>query len=468
MNTNQSFTNRKVVIVGAGLSGTLMAILLAKRGADVQVIERADYTHGVSSMSNRRSFNITISSRGRKAMKTAGVWDLVEKVTIPITGRMCHMLDCSKEFPYSKDNTAVLNGARRADVNDSLLDAAHELPNIQFKFAAEVVDVNKVTGAVMVETNGTVETIDDADFFIGADGVFSKLRTLIHKGERAEYHQKFLDWGYKEVKIPPAEEGAKSKYRIPPNALHVWPRGDYMMFALPNPDGSLTGNFIFPMESKRDFETPGKISKIFRENFPDVVSYIPDIEEKFAEIPVSFFPTQKNSMWFHGDKFVLLGDAAHSTVPFYGQGMNSALESAVMLVESLEKHGLDNREAAFEEYQKNRKPHTDAVADLSIENFLDLRSNFKSLVPQARRRIEVALHEWFPNHYHPLHMLVSHTETNYQDAIDQCKRRDLILRCCGMDILVYSLAAGQAVLNIGHKITGLFSPKGEPSNQAKA
>lgn len=438
---NEIFKQKKIVIVGAGLTGTLTAILLAKRGANVEVIERLDYSSGVS-LSNRRSFNITISSRGVTGMKEAGVWERIKAHTIPITGRMCHMGHEEKEFPYSSDNSAILYGVRRADVNGELLACAREMDNIKFRFAHTIDSLNKETGAISISPveGGESEVIDDADFVIGADGVYSSVRQMIHKGERAEFWQRFLDWGYREVFIPAAEEGSESPYRMSPNSLHVWPNGDTMMFALPNPDGSFTGNFIYPIDREEDFNTPGKIRAVFRDKFPDVAAIVPDIEQQLSSIPVSYFPTQRNSKWYHSDKFVLVGDAAHATVPFYGQGMNSCFESALELIRCLEAHSDDERAAAFEEYQASRKPHTDAVADLSISNFMELRSGFKSLVPQARRRIDVALYKRFPDHYQPLHVLVSHTETKYLDAIQQCERRDQILNYCGMGLVVRAVA----------------------------
>ncbi len=443
-NTNTNvFDAKKIVIIGAGLTGTLMAILLAKRGAQVEVIERLDYTDGVP-FSNRRSFNITISSRGVAGMKEAGIWERVKARTIPITGRMCHMGMEQTEFPYSSDRSAKLHSARRADVNDELLICAREYPSIQFQFGCNITALDKNTGQVKYASIATGEeySIEDADFVIGADGVFSTVRQMIHKGERAEYHQRFLDWGYREVFIPAGSNlsSGAAEYRMSENALHVWPRGDLMMFALPNPDGSFTGNFIYPMDREGDFKVPGRMKSVFRQEFPDVAAVVPDIEEHFNSIPVSYFPTQRNSKWYHGDKFVLLGDAAHSTVPFYGQGMNSSFESALELLSCLERHAGENREVAFKEYQEARKPHTDAVADLSIENFMELRSNFQLLIPQARRRVEVLLYKLFPTRYQPLHMLVSHTQTKYLDAIEHCQKRDRMLRYCGIDLLVWSMA----------------------------
>lgn len=443
-----SLAGQKIVMIGAGLAGTLCAIMLAQRGARVEIIERQTFTPG-QEYSNRRSFNITVSSRGEAAMKAAGIWDRVKARTIPITGRMCHDGTCNTFFPYSPDRSVALHGARRSDVNAELLAAAAEYDGISVRFGWMLKDLDKATGAVTiapVEGNGAPETIRDADFVIGADGIHSDMRRLLHKGERADFAQRYLDWNYREVFIP-ADEMAANPWRMDKNALHVWPRGDLMMFALPNPDGSFTGNFIYPSCREGDFHVIGHIGELFRREFPDVAGVIPDIEERLRATPPSYFPTQRNTKWFHGDRFVLLGDAAHATVPFYGQGMNSAFESVLELVACLERFPAAERATAFATYQANRKPHTDAVADLSIQNFDELRSNFRHVLPQARRRVEVMLNRLMPSLYVPLHVQVSHSLVNYRTAIDACARRDRILRFMGFDLLVYGFAAAELLRN---------------------
>lgn len=448
--TKQFLSGKKVIVIGAGLVGTIAAIMLSRHGAQVQIIERQQ-TNSNSAFSNRRSFNITVSSRGQAALEAAGIWEEVRACTIPITGRMCHMGEKMSAFPYSRDNSVALFGARRSDVNTALLDTARQIPSVSILFGHKLVDLDKQSGSIDIEDINTNErvTISDADFVIGADGVYSTMRRLIHTGERVDFTQSFLDWGYREIHIPaPAAAGNSqhsTKWFMPENYLHVWPRGDLMMFALPNPDGSFTGNFIYPIERESDFHVAGRMTEIFRREFPDVFALVPEVESQLSKTPVSYFPTQRNSKWSLSDKFVLLGDAAHATVPFYGQGMNSSFESVMELMSCLEEFGALHRDEAFCQYQENRKPHTDAVADLSIENFDELRSNFRHLIPQARRRIDVLLNRLFPESYKPLHVLISHSQINYRTAIDMCAKRDRLLRCFGMD-LVIGLFAGAQIL----------------------
>jgi kynurenine 3-monooxygenase len=438
--------NQKIIVIGAGLVGTLGAIMLARRGAAVEIIERQTQ-EAVRAFSNRRSFNVTISSRGKAALEAAGIWDRVEKQTIPITGRMCHMGELAEAFPYSPDCELALHGARRSDINTELLDAALEA-GVKIRFGWTVTDLDKASGAITiapVSGQQDPEVIEDADFVIGADGVNSVVRRLIHRDERTNFSQRYLDWNYREISIPAGTDPA-SPWLMDPHSLHIWPRGDLMMFALPNPDGSFTGNFIYPMEKEDDFARRGKIEEVLRTEFPDVLRLVPDAEERLRATPASYFQTQRNSKWFCNDKFVLVGDAAHATVPFYGQGMNSGFESMVELLTQLERFSADERAKAFAVYQANRKPHTDAVADLSIANFEELRSNFRHILPQARRRIDVLLYRMLPRHYIPLHIKISHSVTDYQTAIDECERRDRILRLFGFDLMVLAFAAGNLVI----------------------
>jgi len=278
----QSFSEQKVVIVGAGLAGTLAAVMFAQRGAKVELIERQTFSKDAA-YSNRRSFNITVSTRGEAALKAAGIWDQVKKCTIPITGRMCHIGHDQTEFPYSRDNSIALHGARRSDVNEALLDEAAKYPSITKRFGHRVTELDKATGHVTIEDieTGVQTKIDDAQFVIGADGIHSTVRRLIHQGSNADYAQRFLNHGYREIFIP-ASKKKDAPFRMSKNALHVWPRGDLMMFALPNPDGSFTGNFIYPIEKDEDFAVPGRMTALFAEEFPDVYENSPDVEVRAA------------------------------------------------------------------------------------------------------------------------------------------------------------------------------------------
>lgn len=427
----------KVIIVGAGLGGTLMAIYLAKQGVDVTVYERQKFEK-IRNKSARRSFNVTLSERGLKALARVGIKERVLEYTIPVRGRLCHTLDgCTQFYPYGIDGKDELQAIRRGDMNEVLLECAAELPNIQIEFGKLCTQIDKQTGQLSicdVDNPSSAETVE-ADFVIGADGTFSIVREQMQIGERADFRKDFLDWGYREIVFPASDEGT---YRMPPNALHIWPRGNYMFFALPNPDGSFTGSFNCPFDTDLDFTNPDELTEFFKEQFPDVHEMLPNIGNEIGRVPHSHFVTVRTSKWYHNDKIVLLGDAAHGIIPFYGQGMNSAFEDCYTLMDALFEHA-DDRVAAFDAYQTERKRHADAIADLSIDNFIELRDNVRSPFLQARKEIDLALYRLVPNLWKPLHILISHTDVKHADAVDACQKRDRICRWFGLGFAVFIL-----------------------------
>ena len=424
-----------VVIIGAGLVGTLMAMLLAQRGVrQVTILERQPEQLGEGA-GNGRSFNLTLSKRGEAALSEAGILDTVLAKTLPITGRMCHMRgEAEKRFLYGDRKKHVLHGVRRSDMNTTLLCEAKKHANIDIRFNVEVLGICKESGTVNARDADSKTPLDlpEADFVIGADGAFSTIRKCLLDGERYDYSQEFLRWGYREVKIP---AGPGGQAMLDQESLHVWPRGDVMMFALPNPDGSFTGNFIYPLHREVELHTDGYMTNFFRREFPDVAPLVPQIEDQLRALPASNFQTIRTQKWYHGGKVVLIGDSAHGIIPFYGQGMNSGFDDCLELLHCLETYGADY-ERAFAHYQDERKKSTDIIADLSIANFEELRNGFRSPVTQARRRTNDLLFTLFPRYWRPLHILISHTEMSYFDAMSHCRRRDKIARIFGFDVLV--------------------------------
>lgn len=443
-----------VVIIGAGLVGTLMAMLLAQRGVrQVTILERQPEQLGEGA-GNGRSFNLTVSKRGEAALAQAGILETVLDKTLPITGRMCHMPgEADRRFLYGDRKKHVLHGVRRSDMNTVLLSEAKKHDNIDIRFNVDVLSLCKNTGQIEARDASSQEplVLPDADFIIGADGAFSTVRKCLLDGERFDYSQEFLRWGYREVKIPPGPAG---KPMLDQESLHVWPRGDVMMFALPNPDGSFTGNFIYPLHREVELHTDGFMTEFFRREFPDVAPLVPKIEDSLRALPASNFQTIRTEKWYHGSKVVLLGDSAHGIIPFYGQGMNSGFDDCLTLLRCLETCGADY-EQAFAQYQAERKKSTDIIADLSIANFEELRNGFRSPVAQARRRTNNLLFTLFPRYWRPLHILISHTEMSYFDAMSHCRRRDKIARIFGFDLLVLSIL----LLSRGKDVTDLLTKK---------
>lgn len=431
-------TTNRVVIIGAGLAGTLMAILLAQRGVkNICVLERQGEKLGEGA-GNGRSFNLTISKRGETALETAGILDEVLEKTLPVAGRMCHMPgEPNRFFAYGDPAKHILHSIRRSDMNTTLLRVAKRYSSIDIRFNVDVNHVCKETGVVTAVDCDSREALnlEPADFVIGADGAFSSVRSALLKGERFDYSQTFLDWGYREVKIPAGVNGTSL---LDKRSLHVWPRGDVMMFALPNPDGSFTGNFIYPLAKEADFSKNGFITEYFHREFPDVASLVPNIEESLKALPPSNFQTIRTQKWHHGGKVVLIGDAAHGIIPFYGQGMNSSFDDCLSLLECLQQHG-SNLQSVFEQFKAERKKNTDIIADLSISNFDELRSGFRAPLAQARRRAENLLFSLMPSVWRPLHILISHTNMSYFEAMAVCRRRNRIAKILGMDVLVLAM-----------------------------
>lgn len=427
-----------VLIIGGGLAGTMLAILLAREGVEqIRILERQPRRVGFGAGSGR-SFNLTISRRGEAALEKAGIRDSVIGKTAPVQGRMCHA--CGEEdrfFPYSAKSEDRLYSARRHDINTALIYEAEKLPQITIDYNIAVSAICKETGKVSAENTETGETfeIDSADFIVGADGAYSRVRQDILAGERKDYSQEFLPWGYREIEVP---AGANDRPLLDNRSLHIWPRGDVMMFALPNADSSFTANLITPLQMQSQLEEPGFVSDFFKREIPDFLSIVPDVEEQVINRSVSNFVTVRTQKWHHHDKIVLVGDAAHAICPFYGQGMNSAFDDCMTLVEMLQQHGSDYARA-FEQYQQVRKKSTDIIARLSLENFDVLRKNFRSPVQQAKRRLDVMLYSIFPNYWKPLHILISHSTMSYYDAVNHCNRRDRIARLFGYDLLVLGM-----------------------------
>jgi len=332
----------------------------------------------------------------------------------------------------------------RNKLNIKLLDAAEELPNVKLFFNHRCLNRDKESGTAHLrdEKNSRSTTINPS-FIIGADGAFSTVRQQMHKGMRAYYQQEFLDWGYKELHIP---SGVGSGL-IEDNALHIWPRGDFMLLAMPNRDQSVTCACILPFEGDPSFgslKTEKQIIDFFKEQFPDALPLMPNLVEDFHHNPIVEMITTSTHPWHYKNRIVLIGDACHAVVPFYGQGMNAAFEDCVVLTECITNAGGD-LEAGFAQYQELRKKHTDALAKLSKDNFVELRKRSQSPMFVARKKIEVALNRLFPQAWMPLYTMVTHTTIPYAEALDRLHRRNRIARYFGIDLLLL-LVAGLMVV----------------------
>ncbi|GAA4061193.1 FAD-dependent oxidoreductase [Nonomuraea soli] len=400
----------RAAIVGAGLAGSLLALFLARRGHRVEVFERRGDPRAIG-CEEGRSINLGLSARGIRALRLAGLWERVRAVSVPMRGRMVHPPSGPPFFqPYGRDPGQILYSIRRDALSSILIDQAEKQPDVRFFFDAQVSGIDRESPALTVSGRGRVE----ADFVVGADGVSSLVRRAVPGGVRTDV----LEWGYKELHLPETDR---------PQALHVWPGEGALMVAHPNLDGSLTCTAFLPHDVIAALPGCRAIEAFFDRVLPGARELVPDLAGQFAAAPAGQLTTVRATSWHHADRLVLVGDACHAVYPFYGQGMNSSLEDCVVLEECLARHPGD-RLAAFADYQRLRKPHTDVLADLSADNFLELRDRLRSPLHLARKHADVVLNRLFPRHWQPLYTMISHTTMPYGQALRRARRQDAVLR----------------------------------------
>ena len=381
---------KRAGIVGAGLVGSLLSIYLAKRGYAVSVFERRSDMRQ-SRMSAGRSINLALSDRGIKALEEVGIMDEIRKIAIPMHGRYIHNADGSHAYqPYGKEGQYI-NSVSRGELNKKLMDLAEANGvNIQFDVRCERIDFEK--NCIHFD-KGVTEGPFDVIF--GSDGAYSAARLSYQlQTDRFQYQQYFIDFGYKELTIPPSADG---KFMMQEDALHIWPRGNYMLIALPNTDKSFTCTLFFPFEGKPSFaslDTAEKVRQFFNETFSDAAAMMPTLEEDFMKNPTSSLVTVKCFPWVKENKFALIGDAAHAIVPFFGQGMNCGFEDCSVLNALIEKH-KENWDLILPEYQQLRKPDGDAIADLAINNFVEMRDK----VADPKFLLQKKIEGWFSGKY---------------------------------------------------------------------
>src|SRR5947209_2175858 len=363
----------KFVLVGSGLAGGLLAAYLGRRGHEVELYERrADPRAG--NFVGGRSINLALSTRGIHALEQLEIADQVLEQAIPMRGRMIHDKSADLHFSaYDRDPKKCINSIGRAALNTAVIESALRYPNVRVHFNHRCTDVDLETPAAELINSETNESLlVRGDAIIGADGAYSAVRRSMQRLDRFEYSQTYLAHGYKELTIPPAADGS---WQMAKHALHIWPRRSFMMIALPNPDGSFTCTLFWEFEGPRSFattQTDDDVRRFFDEEFPDAVPLMRTLLQDFHENPTGSLVTVRCAPWFYQDKVALVGDAAHAVVPFYGQGMNAAFEDCVALDECLAETP-NERSRAFGEYFNERKRNADALADLAVANFIEMR-----------------------------------------------------------------------------------------------
>lgn len=431
-------TAPRITIVGAGLCGSLLGIFLARRGWEVQLFElRGDLRR--EPVEPGRSIKLTLAERGLAALSELGLAEHVKKhICVPLRGRAVHSGTGTVVYqPYGKDDHEVIHSFSRNDLNSFLLDTAEAEPNLRIHFHHRCVDIEKENAAATFQDSRTGEQVRvQADILIGSDGAFSAVRRMMMVRERVDFHQEFLAWGYKELTV---EATAGDLPPMDRHALHIWPCGDHLLFALPNIDGSLCGVCTLPFEGPYSFgamQSDPDVETMFRTHFADAIPFMPDALAEFRSRPISELVTIRTSRWHHKGKVLLIGDAAHSVVPFYGQGMNSGFEDCMILNRLIDRRGTGDWQALFAEFQALRKPNTDVLAQLSIDNFHELRDTARRPVVTARKRTSIFLNRLFRQHSVPIYTMISHTTMPYAEAVERHKRQERIARWLGLDLLV--------------------------------
>jgi len=429
----------KLVLIGSGLAGGLLAAYLGRRGYEVDLYERrADPREG--NIVGGRSINLAISTRGIHALEQIGIAGEALQHAIPMRGRMIHDRSGELHFsPYDVDPKKCINSIGRAALNTTVIEAARRYPNVRVHFNHKCTDVHLESASAQLETaEGAVTAGGDA--VIGVDGAFSAVRKSMQRDIASfQYDESYLAHGYKELTIPPGPDGS---WRMEKNALHIWPRKSFMMIALPNPDASFTCTLFWEFEGRRSFatmKTDSDVRRFFEEEFPDAVPLMPSLLDDFRNNPTGSLVTIRCAPWFYRDKACLVGDAAHAVVPFYGQGMNAAFEDCVVLDECLEEFP-ENRERAFAEYFRRRKQNIDALADLAIGNFIEMRDKTASKTFRAKKKLDHALEAALPGIYLPLYTMVTFTRMPYAKAAKRAQIQDAFV-CASLLLIAAILVA---------------------------
>lgn len=416
----------KIALIGAGLNGPLLAILLMQRGFAVEIYERRPDMRRVR-MSAGRSINLAISTRGIHALQQAGLWERMRNIIIPMKGRMMHSIAGVLTFqPYGKNEKEVINSISRAELNIALINAAEDHgATIHFNQRCTGYDLN--TGAIRLRNEETGEqTTREAGIVIGCDGSASAIRAEMLKLSRFNFSQQYLDYGYKELTIP---AGPRGEHLLETNALHIWPRGNHMLIALPNIDGTFACILFLPFEGADSFAsltTPAELIRFFESRFPDALSLMPQLADNYFANPTGAMVTIKCSPWHVEGRALLLGDAVHAIVPFFGQGINCGFEDCTSLLELLDRHGPD-WPRVFSEFEKERKVNTDAIADMAIENFTEMRDRVADSRFLFRKKVELALEAKYPQLFVPKYAMVTFHRIAYSVALARGVIQDRIL-----------------------------------------
>ena len=415
--------NSRIVILGAGLVGSLLSIYLAKEGFHVKVFEKRPDPRKKNLYSGR-SINLALSNRGIKALKGAGVYDKITNDLIPMHGRIIHDKNGETNMqPYGKEGQFI-NSVSRNDLNCMLVEEAEKL-NVHYLFDHQCESVDTDTSEITLKDPNGVLFVEPADLIVGADGAFSAVRNTLQFKPGFNYSQMYLEHGYKEFHIPSQD----NDFALDPNGLHIWPRKSFMFIALPNPDKSFTCTLFFRLKGEESFEsiqTDKEINEFFESNFKDLIPLTPDLIGQYHNNPTSTLVTIKCSPWLN-NRTLLVGDASHAIVPFYGQGMNSGFEDCTVLMQHLKAHDF-NFDIALEEFQKERIKDANAISDLALKNFIEMRDKVSDPEFIQRKKTEARIHKSFPEIWTPQYSMVTFSELSYSQAFDLGLIQDSVMQ----------------------------------------
>ncbi len=415
-----------LAVVGAGQAGALLSIYLARQGHDVTLYEsRSDLRR--TDIGAGRSINLALATRGIVPLVDVGVIERVDEITIPMRGRMVHAVDDPTPalHPYGSRDHEVIHSISRTDLNAILLDAAEAAGQVRIEFGAELESVD-FDQSVLRFTGGRTEPFG---VVFGADGAGSRVRAAMAGQDSCRFETQWLDHGYKELTLPPAANGS---HQLDPNALHLWPRGEFMLIALANPTGDFTVTLFAPTATFGALTSSDAVREFFLSEFGDFAALVPDLVEQFQANPTGPLGTMRATGWSHEDRAVLVGDAAHAIVPFHGQGMNLAMES----VRALDRHlreSPDDLGGAFRRYECERKPDAEAIADMALDNYLEMRAGMIDPDHVARRSLALELERRHPDHLSPRYNMVMFSTMPYAEARDRAARQAELLTAAMAD-----------------------------------
>lgn len=419
-------SHNQITLIGAGLAGSLLSIYLAKRGFEVEIFERRPDMRSAE-ISAGRSINLALSVRGLHALEKVGLKERIMQIAIPMKGRMLHSLTGELNLvPYGRKESEVINSVSRAELNMQLMSAA-EQQGVEIHFNQKCTGMDFESGELKLHDEVTnQESVTQREIVIGTDGSASAIRNDMARALDGNFTKDDLEHGYKELTLP---AGPNGQFLLEKNALHIWPRQSYMLIALPNSDGSFTCTLFFPMRGDLSFEslkTKKAVLAFFKEQFPDAFELMPALVEDFFTNPTGALATIRCQPWHLAGKACLLGDAAHAIVPFFGQGINCGFEDCTVLDECIEKQSGDWQKI-FQEFGTLRKINTDAIAELSLTNYFEMRDHVADSKFALKKQVEFALEEKYPEKFIPKYSMVSFHRIPYSVALAKGKVQEKIL-----------------------------------------